>query len=132
MKIGFVVNRVATTRHEQMLVAALKPLGIPVLGVLPRRDELHLPDRHLGLVMPAEIAAFESVVEAAADVLEQFADLNLLVASGSKVAKPSAAFSRISPLGQRIAVAMDDAFCFVYPHLLRDWQAQGAERQRRK
>ena len=124
---GLIVNRVASTRHEQMLVAALKPLGIPLLGVLPRRDALHLPDRHLGLVMPAEIAAFDSVVEAAADVLEQFADLNLLVAFSSKVAIPSAAVSRISPLGQRIAVAMDDAFCFVYPHLLRDWQAQGAE-----
>ena len=124
---GLIVNRVATTRHEQMLVAALKPLGIPLLGVLPRRDALHLPDRHLGLVMPAEIAAFDSVVEAAADVLEQFADLNLLVAFSSKMAIPSTAVSRISPLGQRIAVAMDDAFCFIYPHLLRDWQAHGAE-----
>jgi cobyrinic acid a,c-diamide synthase len=124
---GLIVNRDATTRHEQMLVAALKPLGIPILGVLPRRDALHLPERHLGLVMPAEIAAFEAVVGAAADVIEEFADLNLLVASGSEVGIPSASPSRVSPLGQRIAVAMDDAFCFLYPHLLRDWQAQGAE-----
>ena len=54
---GVIVNRVATTRHERMLVAALAPLGIPVLGVLPRRDSLHLPERHLGLVMPDEVAA---------------------------------------------------------------------------
>jgi cobyrinic acid a,c-diamide synthase len=124
---GLILNRVATTRHEHMLVAALTPLGIPVLGVLPRRDALHLPERHLGLVMPAEVAGFESVVAASADVLEEFADLNLLAALSSKVPILSTAFSNISPLGQRIAVAMDDAFCFIYPHLLADWRALGAE-----
>jgi cobyrinic acid a,c-diamide synthase len=124
---GLIVNRVATTRHEQMLLAALQPLGIPVLGVLPRRDALHLPERHLGLVMPGEVAGFDTVVEAAADVLERFADLGLLAALSSKVTISSPPLGRISPLGQRIAVAMDEAFCFIYPHLLADWRAQGAE-----
>lgn len=124
---GIIVNRVATTRHEHMLLAALKPVGIPVLGVLPRRDSLHLPERHLGLVMPDEVAGFDAVIEAAARVLEEFVDLNLLAALSSKVAILSTAFSNISPLGQRIAVAMDGAFSFIYPHLLSDWQAQGAE-----
>lgn len=124
---GLIVNRVATTRHEQMLLAALQPLGIPVLGVLPRRDSLHLPERHLGLVMPGEVAGFDAVVEAAADVLERFADLGLLAALSSKVTMSSPPLGRISPLGQRIAVAMDEAFCFIYPHLLADWRAQGTE-----
>ncbi len=124
---GLIVNRVATTRHEQMLLAALKPLGIPVLGVLPRRDALHLPERHLGLVMPGEVAGFDAVVEAAADVLEQFVNVTFLAALGAEIARHSQRFVRISPLGQRIAVAMDDAFCFIYPHLLADWRAQGAE-----
>ena len=56
-----------------MLLTALAPLGIPVLGVLPRRDVLHLPERHLGLVMPDEVAGFDAVVTAAADALEQTA-----------------------------------------------------------
>ena len=127
---GLIVNRVATTRHEQMLLAALKPLGIPVLGVLPRRDALHLPERHLGLVLPAEVAAFDTVVAAAADVIEAFVDLNRLLALSSPIplpTSPSAHGRRLAPLGQRIAVAMDDAFCFIYPHMLSDWRAQGAE-----
>jgi cobyrinic acid a,c-diamide synthase len=125
---GLIVNRVATTRHEQMLRAALKPLGLPILGVLPRRDSLHLPERHLGLVMPGEIAGFDSVVAAAADVLEEFIDLNRLVALSSPLPHLSSPSGRrLQPLGQRIAVAMDDAFCFIYPHLLADWRAQGAE-----
>jgi cobyrinic acid a,c-diamide synthase len=124
---GIIVNRVATTRHEHMLVAALKPLGIPVLGVLPRRDALHLPERHLGLVMPDEIASFDAVVTSAADVLEEFVDLNRLVACSAEVLLARDYGRRLPPLGQRIAVAMDDAFCFIYPHLLDDWRAQGAE-----
>jgi cobyrinic acid a,c-diamide synthase len=31
------------------------------------------------------------------------------------------------PLGQRIAVARDEAFAFVYQHVLQDWRAAGAE-----
>jgi cobyrinic acid a,c-diamide synthase len=131
---GVIVNRVATTRHEHMLVAALKPLGTPILGVLPRRDSLHLPDRHLGLVMPSEVVAFDSVVSAAADVVQEFVDLNRLAASSTPIASPlrspsssSTASRSLAPLGQRIAVAMDDAFSFIYPHLLADWRTQGAE-----
>ncbi len=131
---GLIVNRVATTRHERLLLAALDPVGIPVLGVLPRRDALHLPDRHLGLVMPAEIAGFDSVVAAAADALEQFVDLNRLLALSSPPAPPlrypsssSTGNRPLAPLGQRIAIAMDDAFCFLYPHLLSGWRDQGAE-----
>lgn len=124
---GLIVNRVATTRHEQMLLAALNPLGIPVLGVLPRRDALHLPERHLGLVMPGEVPGFDAVVEAAAEVLEEFVNLTFLTAIGVEIGRHSQKFVRISPLGQRVAVATDDAFSFVYPHLLKDWRAQGAE-----
>lgn len=124
---GVIVNNVATTRHERLLLAALAPLGIPVLGVLPRRDTLHLPARHLGLVMPAEVDGFDRVVDAAADVLEQFANLDMFAALATKVRLHSGALSRICPLGQRIAVAMDAAFCFIYPHLLADWRAAGAE-----
>jgi len=35
--------------------------------------------------------------------------------------------NRLPPLGQRIAVARDEAFGFSYPHMLNDWREQGAE-----
>jgi len=123
---GLIVNRVATTRHEQMLRAALAPLGLPVLGMLPRRDSLHLPERHLGLVLPGEIAAFGAVVTAAAEAIEAYVDLNRLLSLSQPLADAPPA-PRLPPLGQRIAVARDDAFAFLYPHLLADWQAAGAE-----
>jgi len=126
---GLIVNRVATTRHETMLRSALEPLGIPILGFLPRRDALMLPERHLGLVLPEEVESFEAVVEAAAAVVEDFIDVNLLAALSRPVAQAvtTGDFRRLPPLGQRIAIARDQAFAFIYQHLLADWRGQGAE-----
>jgi cobyrinic acid a,c-diamide synthase len=142
---GLILNRAATTRHEQMLRAALAPVGIPVLGVIPRRDSLALPDRHLGLVLPDEIANFEAVVSSAADVVSEYVDLNVLLSLSAptsplagEVAQPgpkarSEARRRgelgtvLPPLGQHIAIARDDAFAFLYAHWLQDWRHAGAQ-----
>ena len=125
---GVILNRVATTRHERLLLDALRPLDIPVLGVLPRRDALALPERHLGLVMPDEVAGFDSVVTSAASVIEEFVDLNRLLAVSSAIqTQPDTWSGALLPLGQRIAVARDDAFCFLYPHILNSWRSQVAE-----
>ncbi|HWA19300.1 MAG TPA: cobyrinate a,c-diamide synthase [Devosia sp.] len=126
--VGLIVNRVATTRHEAMLRAALTETGIPILGVLPRRDELVLPERHLGLVLPSEIAAFDTIVESAGTLVENYLDLNQFLSFSEWVTPPDIMeqFVHLSPLGQRIAIARDDAFRFLYPHWLADWHAAGA------
>ncbi len=128
---GLIVNRAASTRHEAMLRNALSALDIPLLGVLPKREALTLPERHLGLVLPGEVARFDAVVQAAAEAMEDFLDLNLLTALS--VPSPGAAAGgavggtgRLPPLGQHIAIARDAAFAFLYPHWLRDWHAAGA------
>jgi len=95
---GLVVNRAATTRHETMLRNALSALDIPLLGVLPKRDTLTLPDRHLGLVLPGEVARFDEVVTAAAEAMEEYLDLNLLLALS--VPSPGAARHPL-PEGER-------------------------------
>lgn len=142
---GVIVNRVATTRHETMLRRALAETRIPVLGILPRRDSLALPERHLGLVLPEELANFDAVTAAAADVIAEYVDLDRMLAlaalpppsslrggAGSggaslDIETTPTPHRGIPPLGQRIAVARDDAFAFLYPHWLADWHAAGAE-----
>lgn len=123
---GLIVNRVATTRHEQMLRTALAATGIPVLGAIPRRETLSLPDRHLGLVLPDEVASFDAVVAAAAGAVSDYLDLNQLLSLSTPLAEGQDASPKLPPLGQRIAVARDDAFAFLYPHWLRDWRDAGA------
>src|SRR6195256_1650845 len=51
---GVILNRVGTPRHEQVLRQACEQTGVPVLGAIPRADELSVPSRHLGLVTAVE------------------------------------------------------------------------------
>jgi cobyrinic acid a,c-diamide synthase len=123
---GLIVNRVATTRHERMLATALAATGLPLLGTIPRRESLALPERHLGLVLPDEVSGFDAVVAEAASVVGDYIDLDAI----QRLARPVAtakANPPLPPLGQRIAIARDDAFAFVYPHWLTGWREAGAE-----
>ncbi len=124
---GLIVNRVATMRHERMLRTALAETGIPILGVLPRRESLALPSRHLGLVLPDEVTGFDAVVAAASAVVSEYVDINRLLALSAPLPDAAGSGQSLAPLGQRIAIARDDAFAFIYPHWLADWRAAGAE-----
>lgn len=124
---GIILNRVASTRHEGMLAGALAATGIPVLGFLPKRDTLIIPERHLGLVLPGEIAGFDGVVAAAAAAMAEYVDLDALIALAAPLPFEAVGeVSRLRPLGQRIAIARDDAFAFLYAHHLAGWAAAGA------
>ena len=125
---GVVFNRTGGPGHADLLRAACAHLPVPVLGCLRRREELVLPERHLGLVQAGEHGDLESVLEAAAAAVAEDLDLEAL----SKLARPALpppaeAEPLLPPLGQRIAVARDRAFAFAYPALLEAWRAAGAE-----
>lgn len=127
---GIILNRIGSAGHEAMLRAALAPLGVPVLGALPRRPDLILPERHLGLVQAAEHPDLEAFLEQAGHLAGSHLDtgaLRALARPAAPPADPAADGTTLPPLGQRIAIARDDAFAFAYPHLLRDWRAGGAE-----
>jgi cobyrinic acid a,c-diamide synthase len=122
---GVILNRVGSPRHERLLRTALAPLGLPVLGAVPRDMALQRPSRHLGLVQAGEHADLEAFIQGAADLITRQIDLDPLLA----LARPTVTGNapRLKPPGQRIAVARDQAFAFSYPHMLADWRAQGAE-----
>ena len=124
---GVILNRVASTKHERMLVDALAATGIPCLGAIPRNPALVLPERHLGLVLPGEVSAFSGFLDEAATVLGDYVDLAKFQAIASPLAEADPGTPSLRPLGQRIAIARDDAFAFAYPHLLDGWRALGAE-----
>ncbi|RCS25366.1 cobyrinate a,c-diamide synthase [Phyllobacterium salinisoli] len=125
---GLVLNRVGSARHEAMLRAALEPLGIPVLGVVPRDEALHLPERHLGLVQAGEHGDLEAFMMHAGRVMAERLDLTHFEEIGRQAQTGAAAANvpRLPPLGQHIAVARDDAFAFSYAHILDGWRRRGA------
>ncbi len=129
MIAGLILNRVGSARHEAMLRSALEPVGIPVLGSLPRDERLRLPERHLGLVQAGEHADLDNFVTYAGSVIGEQIDLKRIqqIAGRYGSSESMANISRVPPLGQRIAVARDNAFAFSYLHLLDGWRRRGAE-----
>jgi cobyrinic acid a,c-diamide synthase len=123
---GVILNRVASTKHERMLVDALAATGIPCLGAIPRNPALVLPERHLGLVLPGEVGAFAGFLDEAATALGTYVDLARFRSIAAPLGDSEAESPGLAPLGQRIAIARDDAFAFAYPHLLDGWRAMGA------
>lgn len=125
---GVILNRIASPRHERLVRRGMDEVGLKVLGVLPRNAATTLPERHLGLVQAQEHPALSDFLEIAADLIEEHCDIDALlaVAAPAQLSPPDPAPAAPLP-GKVIALAQDQAFSFVYPHLLLDWQAQGAK-----
>jgi cobyrinic acid a,c-diamide synthase len=123
---GVILNRLASARHEAIARAAVETV-LPVLGALPRRDDLALPSRHLGLVQAGECPDLDGFIARAADLVSASCDIDAILADAVLLPKPDVPPAHLEPLGQRIAVARDLAFGFAYAHVLDDWQTLGAE-----
>jgi cobyrinic acid a,c-diamide synthase len=125
---GVVLNRVGSERHRKLVEGAMTAAGIPMLGAVPRDATLALPERHLGLVQAHEHADLAAHLEKLATAAERHLDLDAVIATA---APPSiSAASNMLPLpppGQRIALASDASFTFIYPHVLAGWRRTGAE-----
>jgi cobyrinic acid a,c-diamide synthase len=126
---GVILNRVASPRHERLTRLGMERAGIKVLGSLPRRGDLALPERHLGLIQAVEHPDLDAAIAGYAAFLREHVDLDAIkqvVAASSDPKGPSSAALPVPP-AQRIALARDAAFSFTYPHLLKGWRDAGAE-----
>jgi cobyrinic acid a,c-diamide synthase len=127
---GVIFNRVSSDRHAALLAGAVTR-HLPCLarlGALPADPELSLPSRHLGLVPAGEAGASDAVIDHCAAQVGAGIDIDRLVGLARRsVFATAAAPVPIPPLGQRIAIARDQAFCFAYAAVLEGWQRQGAE-----
>ncbi len=125
---GVVLNRVGSDRHRTGVTAAIEAVGLPVLGAMPRDPALALPERHLGLVQAGEHADLQALLTRLADMAERCLDLDGILAAAAPLQVPEAGMSYgLRPPGQRIALASDAAFSFIYAHVLAGWRAAGAE-----
>ncbi len=124
---GVVLNRVASPRHDALTRVGMDAMGIEVLGSLPRVKSIEMPERHLGLVQAQEQAGLDAILDDAAKFVSEHVDMDRLLAAAQPCKPITGPAPRLTPPGQRIALAQDDAFSFVYPHLVAAWRAAGAE-----
>ncbi|MEG4228883.1 cobyrinate a,c-diamide synthase [Microcoleus sp. N9_B2] len=147
---GLVLNRVASDRHLELLTDALKPLNLPILGVLRRDEAVTIPDRHLGLIPAEELPNLEAAINKLADLAAVAFDweklLPMLAATSNRGGEgseqllgryslPSVIVTKKNDVvnslegkfGVRIAVARDRAFNFYYQDNLDLLAELGAE-----
>jgi cobyrinic acid a,c-diamide synthase len=133
---GVILNQVGSDRHLELLTAALLPLHLPILGVLRRRDDISLPDRHLGLIPAEELTDLKATIDRLAHVGETCFDWEKLLpllatrSVDSLCSPQTVTRAEFSVPKARIAVAKDAAFNFYYADnldLLRDLGAELVE-----
>lgn len=124
---GVILNRVASTRHERLVRLGMEAARLTVLGALPRRGDLVLPERHLGLVQAVEHPDLETAIADYAAFLRAHVDLAAIRAAARGGMKSHPTGLLLRPPAQRIALAQDAAFSFAYPHLVEGWRRAGAE-----
>ncbi len=130
---GVVLNRVGSPTHEKMLREAIRPLGVPILGVLRRDAALSTPDRHLGLVPVAERKhGARTMLDAAGAAVARSCDLEGIL----RLARSATALRRAEPWSPedpnpgpavRVAVAAGPSFSFLYRENLELLEGAGAE-----
>ena len=144
--VGVVFNQVAGESHYNYLQQACKDADVESLGYLPRRNDIEIPSRHLGLTLE-ENFRFDAFTERIAALIEEFVDVDRLLQLASpdlEVQSDKEPFSQtiIQSLENdrktknrennqnnlstiRIAVAKDEAFNFTYCENIRQLETLG-------
>jgi cobyrinic acid a,c-diamide synthase len=134
---GVLLAGISSPRHLEMVAGPIaRVTSLPVLGYLPRKGDLALPARHLGLVPAAEQGVDDVFFDRLALQAEATIDLDAVLAIARQAPSlpepPSESEGRTlfpttsQGLQARIALAQDDAFNFYYEDSLALLRAHGA------
>ena len=129
---GVILNGVGGPRHLEFCKPQIEETtGLPVLGYLPRKDELVQPERHLGLIPTVEGTVARHWYDALIAQVEETIDLDRVISlatdSSTATVQPVAFPVEPQPKRARIAIAQDKAFSFYYQDSLDLLEAWGAE-----
>lgn len=130
---GVILNNVAGARHESVITETIgRYCSLPILGVLPRLDteSVLIPNRHLGLIPPAEYGLGQSHRNTLADIAEKNLDIETLIElarSAEALPGPNAVPVAGLPAKVKIGYFRDSVFTFYYPENLEALAAAGAE-----
>ena len=125
---GVIFNDAGASRYYDLQIIAEKA-GLRAYGYMPRKDEWSMPSRHLGLLKTDEIAGLSATLSALGTQAEQSLDIDGLIALSKTAPKlpVTCKTERIHTKQIRLAVARDEAFCFLYEENLELLRELGCE-----
>ncbi len=132
---GIILNKAGSPRHADEVKRALRRLGIPVLGVLPRDEAIHVPSRHLGLVPAAErdeaLAALDALAGRIAENVDLARVVKIAMTAPRLSVRPWDPMAEVHPTQTttrpRVAIAGGRAFTFRYAETTELLEAAGCE-----
>lgn len=132
---GVILNRMSKGYFEIIKPLVEKELKICVVGYIPECKELHIKSRHLGLVMPNELADIKKQLQDISEHLIKTISIEKVVeiAEYAPDIEEKQRIREVAIQKERIkekpviAVAMDEAFCFYYADNLFMLEENGAE-----
>lgn len=124
---GILLNNCTTRMHALLAPMLEEETGLPVLGFLPKLPEAVIGSRHLGLYTAAEVENLQQKLALLADAAEEHIDWPRLLALCEKEPPALPVQPETPPARVRIAVAQDEAFCFIYAETLEAFRDAGAE-----
>ena len=119
--VGAVFNFVASENHYSFLKQACEDAGVEALGYLPKRADVEIPNRHLGLSLDEDFC-FEEFADRVAELVEKHVNIDRLLELTNvpeSIHSPLEKGQRVCHLPLRTAVARDAAFNFVYEENIR-------------
>lgn len=136
--MGSQIKAVIFNRMSPMLYPRIRELveretGIRAAGFVPELDFLKVGSRHLGLVLPEEIAGLREQMNRLGKCLEETIDWEFLEELGSEkegrdaLEEENTEASCTAAFSFRLGIAMDEAFCFYYQDNLRLLERLGGE-----
>ena len=127
---GFIFNRL-----PKKLTYAVKDmceeLGTEYLGFMPYSSTCSIESRHLGLITANEVCNLKDKMQILSDMAEENIDINRIISIAQKSSQLCYNDPNIRNIcsdgAVRIAVARDDAFCFIYEDNLNMLRKLGCE-----
>jgi cobyrinic acid a,c-diamide synthase len=125
---GVILNKIGSKKHEQLCRDALKGIKLPILGVIPKNNDLQLKSRHLGLIPVSEKKSLDKKIKSIAKYISSYIEIEKIIKLSKTISTlPRSPDVKNKKKQVRIAVALDESFNFYYQDNLDSLKRLGAE-----
>ena len=132
---GVILNKMSKSYYEIIKPLIEDELSISVLGYFTDQKDIHIESRHLGLIMPCELADIQNQLQVLSEELDKTVDVEAIGHIAEQAKELLIAQKQVNVNGRSceecsrpvIAVAKDEAFCFYYEDNLLMLQENGAK-----
>ena len=132
---GVILNQISSALYPKIKQKIEEELKVTVYGYAPVVPDCVIESRHLGLKMPSEISGFKEKLIKLSNILEKTLNIDALLDLANQAPELNSnnpwrgepSFNFRLPEEVTVAVARDEAFCFIYEDNIQLLEKMGAK-----